>query len=210
MQSQIGQRSRPSNVGILGMEVYFPQLYVDQNDLEAFDKVGKGKYTIGLGQSKMSFVNDREDVNSISMTCLKNLIHKYSIDPKQVGRLEVGTETLLDKSKSLKTQLMSLFRESGNHDIEGVTSIHACYGATNAIFNTLNWVESNSWDGRLGIVISSDVSVYPKGNARPTGGAGCVALLIGPDAPIVVDPVRSTFVDHAWDFYKPNPSKCSW
>ena len=192
------------------MEVYFPQLYVDQNDLEAFDKVGKGKYTIGLGQSKMSFVNDREDVNSISMTCLKNLIHKYSIDPKQVGRLEVGTETLLDKSKSLKTQLMSLFRESGNHDIEGVTSIHACYGATNAIFNTLNWVESNSWDGRLGIVISSDVSVYPKGNARPTGGAGCVALLIGPDAPIVVDPVRSTFVDHAWDFYKPNPSKCSW
>ena len=155
----------------------------------------------------MSFVNDREDVNSISMTCLKNLMQKYSVDPKQVGRLEVGTETLLDKSKSLKTQLMSLFRESGNHDVEGVTSIHACYGATNAIFNTLNWVESNAWDGRLGIVISSDVSVYPKGNARPTGGAGCVALLIGPDAPIVVDPVRSTFVDHAWDFYKPNPSK---
>ena len=49
MQSQIDQRSRPSNVGILGMEVYFPQLYVDQGDLEAFDKVGKGKYTIGLG-----------------------------------------------------------------------------------------------------------------------------------------------------------------
>ena len=207
MQSQIGQRSRPSNVGILGMEVYFPQLYVDQGDLEAFDKAGKGKYTIGLGQAKMSFVNDREDVNSISMTCLKNLMEKYSVDPKQVGRLEVGTETLLDKSKSLKTQLMSLFRESGNHDVEGVTSIHACYGATNAIFNTLNWVESNAWDGRLGIVISSDVSVYPKGNARPTGGAGCVALLIGPEAPIVVDPVRSTFVDHAWDFYKPNPSK---
>ena len=207
MQSQIGQRSRPSNVGILGMEVYFPQLYVDQGDLEAFDKAGKGKYTIGLGQAKMSFVNDREDVNSISMTCLKNLMQKYSVDPKQVGRLEVGTETLLDKSKSLKTQLMSLFRESGNHDVEGVTSIHACYGATNAIFNTLNWVESNAWDGRLGIVISSDVSVYPKGNARPTGGAGCVALLIGPEAPIVVDPVRSTFVDHAWDFYKPNPSK---
>ena len=207
MQSQIGQRSRPSNVGILGMEVYFPQLYVDQEDLEAFDKAGKGKYTIGLGQAKMSFVNDREDVNSISMTCLKNLMQKYSVDPKQVGLLEVGTETLLDKSKSLKTQLMSLFRESGNHDVEGVTSIHACYGATNAIFNTLNWVESNAWDGRLGIVISSDVSVYPKGNARPTGGAGCVALLIGPDAPIVVDPVRSTFVDHAWDFYKPNPSK---
>ena len=102
---------------------------------------------------------------------------------------------------------MSLFRESGNHDIEGITSIHACYGSTNAIFNTLNWIESSAWDGRAGIVISSDVSVYPKGNARPTGGAGCIALLIGPDAPIVFDPVRATFIDHAWDFYKPNPSK---
>ena len=155
----------------------------------------------------MSFVNDREDINSISLTCLKNLINKYQVNPKEVGRLEVGTETLLDKSKSLKTILMSLFRESGNHDIEGITSIHACYGSTNAIFNTLNWIESSAWDGRAGIVISSDVSVYPKGNARPTGGAGCIALLIGPDAPIVFDPVRATFIDHAWDFYKPNPSK---
>ena len=51
----------------------------------------------------------------------------------QVGRLEVGTETLLDKAKSLKTLLMSLFRESGNYDVEGITSINACYGSTNAL-----------------------------------------------------------------------------
>ena len=34
-----------------------------------------------------------------------------------MGRLEVGTETLLDKSKSTKTVLMTLFK--GYHDIEG-------------------------------------------------------------------------------------------
>ncbi len=55
-----------------------------------------------------------------------------------MGRLEVGTETLIDKSKSIKTTLMQLF--APNHDIEGVTSINACYGATNALFNTINWV----------------------------------------------------------------------
>ena len=38
------------------MEIYFPSTYVDQTELEAFDKVGKGKYTIGLGQLAMSFV----------------------------------------------------------------------------------------------------------------------------------------------------------
>lgn len=33
---------------------------VDQADLEKFDGVSQGKYTIGLGQTKMSFCDDRE------------------------------------------------------------------------------------------------------------------------------------------------------
>lgn len=110
-----------------------------------FDKAGKGKYTVGLGQLAMAVVNNREDINSISLTCAKNLMTKYQIDPKNIGRLEVGTETLLDKSKSVKTTLMQLF--GNNHDIEGVTSINACYGATNALFSTINWMQSAAWDG---------------------------------------------------------------
>jgi hydroxymethylglutaryl-CoA synthase len=42
----------------------------------------------------------------------------YGIHPSKVGRLEVGTETLIDKSKSAKTVLMDLFK--GNNDIEGI------------------------------------------------------------------------------------------
>ena len=57
----------------------------------------------------MSFVNDREGITSMSLTCLKNLLQNYNFKPEAVGRLEVGTETLLDKAKSLKTALMSLF-----------------------------------------------------------------------------------------------------
>ena len=94
----------------------------------------------------MAVINDREDINSISLTCVRNLLSKYNVKPSQVGRLEVGTETLLDKSKSLKTTLMQLFGD--NHDIEGVTSINACYGATNALFNTINWMQSAAWDGK--------------------------------------------------------------
>lgn len=153
----------------------------------------------------MSFVNDREDVNSISLTCLNNLMKKYNVRPEQIGRLEVGTETLLDKSKSLKTVLMNLFKESGNHDVEGVTSINACYGSTNALFNSINWIQSDSWDGRYAVLISSDVAVYPKGNARPTGGVGAIAMLLGPDAHLVFDRCRATFMDHRYDFYKPDP-----
>lgn len=153
----------------------------------------------------MACVADREDINSISLTCVNNLMKKNNIDPKQIGRMEVGTETLIDKSKSVKTVIMSLFQQCGNHDIEGVTSINACYGATNALFNSINWVQSQSWDGRYALVVSSDIAVYPKGNARPTGGVGSICMLIGPEAPLIIDNVRSTFMDHTYDFYKPNP-----
>jgi len=144
----------------------------------------------------MSFVTDREDINSINLTCLKNLLVKYNVKPEQIGRLEVGTETIIDKAKSAKTLLMSFFKASGNHDVEGVTSVNACYGSTNAIFNTVNWIESQAWDGRLGVVVSSDIAVYPKGPARPTGGAGVICFLIGPNAPILIEPVRATFIDN--------------
>ena len=39
-------------------------------------------------------------------------------DVNSPGRLEVGTESALDRSKSIKTFLMMLFAEHGNHDIE--------------------------------------------------------------------------------------------
>lgn len=75
-------------------------------------------------------------------------MEKNQIKPSRIGRLEVGTETLIDKSKSIKTTLMQLFASSRAHDIEGVTSVNACYGSTNALFNTINWMQSNAWDGK--------------------------------------------------------------
>jgi len=114
-------------------------------------------------------------------------MNKYNIDPKSIGRLDVGTETIIDKAKSVKTVLMRLFEEAGNHDIEGVDSVNACYGSTAAVFNAINWVESSSWDGRNAIVFAGDIAVYAEGSARPAGGAGACAMLIGPNAPLVFE-----------------------
>lgn len=145
------------------------------------------------------------DIYSIALTTVSSLLHKYSIDPKSIGRLEVGTETLLDKSKSVKSVLMQLFEPSGNTNLEGVDTVNACYGGTNALFNAINWVESSAWDGRDAVVVAGDIALYKKSNARPTGGAGCVAMLIGPNAPIVFEPgKRGTYMQHEYDFYKPD------
>ncbi|CAI8589241.1 unnamed protein product [Vicia faba] len=193
------------NVGILALDIYFPPNCVQQEALEVHDGASKGKYTIGLGQDCMSFCSDVEDVISMSLTVVSTLLEKYEIDPKQIGRLEVGSETVIDKSKSIKSFLMQIFEKYGNTDIEGVDSTNACYGGTAALFNCVNWVESNSWDGRYGLVVCTDSAVYAEGPARPTGGAAAIAMLIGPDAPISFESkLRGSHMAHVYDFYKPD------
>jgi len=202
------QSSWPKDVGIVNMEIYFPSQYVDQTELEAHDGVSAGKYTIGLGQTKMGFCDDREDINSLCLTALERLIEKTpNVTYADIGRLEVGTETLIDKSKSVKSVLMKLFEGSGNTDVEGVDSTNACYGGTAALFNCVSWVESSYWDGRYAVAVAADIAIYATGAARPTGGAGAVAMLIGPNAPLVLDRgLRASHVQHAYDFYKPDMS----
>ncbi|KAI8055217.1 hydroxymethylglutaryl-coenzyme A synthase C terminal-domain-containing protein [Syncephalis plumigaleata] len=169
------------------MDIYFPKTCVDQAELEKHDGASTGKYTIGLGQTKMAFF----------------LMEKYGIAYTDIGRLEVGTETIVDKSKSVKSVLMQLFADSGNFNVEGIDTTNACYGGTNALFNAINWVESSSWDGRLALVVAGDLAIYSSGSARPTG----VAMLIGPNAPVVIEHgVRHTHMEHLYDFYKPDLS----
>ncbi|KAF3340695.1 hydroxymethylglutaryl-CoA synthase [Carex littledalei] len=192
------------DVGILAMDIYFPPSCVKQEALEVHDGASKGKYTIGLGQECMAFCTEVEDVISMSLTVVSNLLKNYKIDPKMIGRLEVGSETVIDKSKSIKTWLMQIFEEHGNTDIEGVDSSNACYGGTAALFNCVNWVESSSWDGRYGLVVCTDSAVYAEGPARPTGGAAAIAMLIGPNAPIAFESkYRASHMAHVYDFYKP-------
>lgn len=114
-------------------------------------------------------------------------MEKYNIDPKSIGRLDVGTETLIDKSKSTKTLLMDLFAKHGNDDIEGIDNKNACYGSTAALFNCVNWIQGESWDGRDAIVMCGDIAIYKEGSARPVGGMGACAMLIGPNAPLVLE-----------------------
>lgn len=195
----------PKDVGILALELYFPGQYVDMTELEKYDGVSPGKYTVGLGQSRMAFCNDREDIYSLCLTVTHRLLERYNVKPQEIGRLEVGTETLLDKSKSVKSVLMQLFQSHGCTDIEGADTMNACYGGTNALFNAVNWIESSYWDGRLALVVAGDNAVYAAGSARPTGGAGAIAMLVGPNAPLTFDRgLRASCMRHNYDFYKPN------
>eukprot|EP01095_Lingulamoeba_sp_RSL-Kostka_P017464 TRINITY_DN906_c0_g1_i2.p1 TRINITY_DN906_c0_g1~~TRINITY_DN906_c0_g1_i2.p1 ORF type:complete len:498 (+),score=146.84 TRINITY_DN906_c0_g1_i2:33-1526(+) len=223
------------NIGIVAIDIYFPHTCVDQTDLEIYDNC-VGKYTIGLEQKKMSFCSDREDVVSMGLTVVNSLMEKYSIDYKDIGRLEVGSESNHDKSKSIKSCLMQLFDE--NNDVVGADCINACYGGTAALLNSVNWLKAKYYskeisklnkklknnnvenidndeddeddddDGyKYALVVVSDIAVYESGTARATGGCGALAILLGVDAPIVIDDNSiGSYMSNDWDFYKPNNS----
>ncbi|KAF2138890.1 uncharacterized protein K452DRAFT_255830, partial [Aplosporella prunicola CBS 121167] len=196
----------PENVGIKAMEIYVPAQCLDQSLFEKHQGVSPGKYTIGLGLRYMNYCTDREDVCSLALTAVSSLLRKFNIDPNSIGRLEVGTESLIDKAKSVKSVLTTLFEPFGNTSLEGVDTVHACYGGTNALFNAVNWVESRSWDGRDAIVVTSDIALYKEASSRPTGGAGCIAMLVGPNALLSLEPsLRGVYMTHTYDFYKPDP-----
>jgi 3-hydroxy-3-methylglutaryl CoA synthase len=56
-----------------------------------------------------------------------------------------------------------------------------------ALQSALAWLESSNWDGRYALVVAADIAVYRSGSARPTGGAGAVAMLLNRQAPLVFD-----------------------
>jgi 3-hydroxy-3-methylglutaryl CoA synthase len=70
------------------MEIYFPSTYVSQSDLEVFNKVPKGKYTIGLGQLNMACVNDREDINSKNISAVKKSYAKSKFRARYKALIE--------------------------------------------------------------------------------------------------------------------------
>ena len=91
--------------------------------------------------------------------------------------------------------MMGLFRESGNFNVAGVTSHGSSYGAVQGLYNSVAWIESRAWDGRYAVVVAVDCS---------EDGAGAGAVLIGPNAGLVLEKDRAIFMDHDYDLYSPN------
>ena len=106
----------------------------DSCSTEKHDGIPSGKYTVGLGQLNMAVCEESEDATSMALTVVSSLLRKYNIDPTSVGRIEVGTESLSDYSKSIKTSLMDLFAASGNTDIEGTSRFAYCCCTNASLF----------------------------------------------------------------------------
>mmetsp|Transcript_25524 Transcript_25524/g.44552 ORF Transcript_25524/g.44552 Transcript_25524/m.44552 type:complete len:873 (+) Transcript_25524:131-2749(+) len=226
-----GGKNRLANVGYHTIEIYYPQFYFKQIEMEEWDadpsRYGPsviGKYTKGVGQIEARYPTDDEDPVSYAMTATHRLLERierdgfnetarYSVDGKAhsiwnaVGRLDIGSESLIDRSKSMKAYLMDMFERFGDAatglgNIEGVDMYNACYGGQAAHLCCLSWVESDRWDGRYAVPIATDISDAYTGYMF-TVGASCTASLIFPDAPLAHYSERCSCILHRFDFFKP-------
>ena len=131
------------------------------------------------------------------------MIEQCELQFEELGRLEVGTESAVDRGKSTKSFLMSFFQAEDHHNVEGVDTFNACYGGTNALFNTKSWMQSTSWQGSFGAVVCSDPAVHPDPATLSGIGASSISMLLSPFASMRIGKLRVSFIKHAWDFYRP-------
>ena len=57
---------------------------ISEEELEVFDSVPKGKYTIGLGQKFMACCDDREDINTFALTGMSSLYLSRALPPSDI------------------------------------------------------------------------------------------------------------------------------
>lgn len=176
-------------MALLAISAYVPPRHVLQEDLEEAHGC-PGKYTMGLGQRAMAVAAAGDDAVSMARTALERLLAAMSGDPAlrdaipRVGRLEVATESRLDRAKSVKSELAGLAAEWGvPGDTSGCDVTNACIGGVQALLDSAEFVWARDADPEArayGIVVTTDIAEYRQPREVPTGGAGALAVLVGP------------------------------
>ena len=106
----------------------------------------------------------------MALTAMHRLLRRCGVSSAEVGVLHLGP-TLLDRSKSMKTELMALVEANDGGTAEGVD---AC-SSNAALLSCMRWAEGDSWDGRWAIAVCSSWMTL----TVPTGMHCVVALLVG-------------------------------
>jgi len=200
-----------SNVGISDMALYIPKLYLNIEDLAKKRNLEFGKLNKGLGLDRMLIPDFHEDAATMAANAVYELMQKNDLEPNEIGRIYLGTESALDGAKPTATYVLEMLRRKykekhgpdcfRNCDVVDLT--FACIGAVDALENTLDWVRGS--EGRKGIVVASDFAKYElNSGGEYTQGAGAIAMLVERDPKLlVINEVIGVATQGVHDFFKP-------
>ncbi|MDR6459595.1 hydroxymethylglutaryl-CoA synthase [Chryseobacterium vietnamense] len=200
--------------GIEAAGYYVPGLYLEIKDLAEKRGIEPAKLEKGLGLHKMGLSDVHEDAATFAAEALLKLIKDYQINPKEIARVYLGTESAVDAAKptaSYAVQMVEKVLEEDfgtrcfrNCDVLDMT--FACVGGVDALHNALDFVRVNP-DKKV-VVIASDYAKYELASSGEyTQGGGAVALLISskPDL-LAIENNWGVASESVFDFFKPRRS----
>ncbi|WP_185206445.1 hydroxymethylglutaryl-CoA synthase family protein [Chryseobacterium sp. C3] len=197
--------------GIEAASYYVPSLYLEIKDLAEKRGIEPAKLEKGLGLHKMGFPDVHEDAATFAAEALLRLIKDYNINPKEISRIYLGTESALDAAKPTASYAMQMVekvleKEFGDRvfrNCDVVDMTFACIGAVDALHNSLDFVRANP--DKKAVVIASDYAKYELASSGEyTQGGGAVAVLISskPDL-IEIENKWGIATESVFDFFKP-------
>ena len=197
-------------VGIDDLAIYIPKLYLDYEDFAVARGIDPKKLANGIGVQKMALVDTNQDSACMAANACLKIMQRNNLNPDDIGRLYVATESSLDESKAMNSfvigMLEQVYDEESFEHAGGIECKFACVSGSYAIYDNTNWIRAQENNGKAAIVVVSDIAKYDLGSAGEyTQGAGAVALLIKEDPRILaLDPkVTSTIIKNEYDFYRP-------
>ena len=196
--------------GIDDISVYIPKLYVDAKDFALQRGLDPEKLRKGLGISQMAMVDTNQDPACLAANACLKIIQKNKLDPSDIGRLYVSTESSIDESKAMNSYVIGMLEQVyGQGTFEhcgGIETKFACVSGSYALYDNANWIRAGEADGQQALVVVSDIAKYDMGSSgEMTQGAGAVAMLLSDDPRLLrFDPrVTSTSIKDEYDFYRP-------
>ena len=197
--------------GIEAASFHVPSLYLEIKDLAEKRNIEPAKLEKGLGLHKMAFPDVHEDAATFAAEALLKLIKDYNLNPKEISRIYLGTESALDAAKPTATYAMQMVEALLEKDFgarcfkncDVVDMTFACVGAVDALQNCLDFCRANP--GKKAVVIASDYAKYElESSGEYTQGGGAVALLLSDNPQLLeIENVYGVATESVFDFFKP-------
>lgn len=198
-------------IGIEAASFFVPKLYLEIKELAEKRGIEPAKLEKGLGLHKMALADVHEDAATFAAESLYKLFTDYDINPAEISRIYLGTESALDAAKPTATFAMQMVEEKleekfgkrifKNCDVVDLT--FACVGAIDALQNCIDFCKANP--GKKAVVIAADYAKYELASSGEyTQGGGSVALLVS-DQPQLLEFENTWGVatESVFDFFKP-------
>ena len=97
--------------GIEAISIYVPKTYLSIKELAIKRNIDPDKLELGLGLKKMAVLDADEDTATIAAEALLKLFQDFNVDPKDIGRIYLGTESSLDGAKPTATYIVQLVEQ---------------------------------------------------------------------------------------------------